>query len=58
LNTIVSPSGEWLAQPSTAGVFSAELDPGSDSRFTGADQSLQFFAPTAVAVARAMRLAA
>src|SRR5688500_3171759 len=51
LKTIVSPSREWLAQPSTAAVLTAELDPGSDSRLAGEFQLSQFLATAAEATA-------
>src|SRR5687767_15130362 len=51
LKTIVSPSREWLAQPSTAAVFTVELDPGSDSRLAGELQLSQFLATAADATA-------
>jgi hypothetical protein len=51
LKTIVSPSGEWCAQPSIAAVLSAELEPGSDSRLAGELQSSQFLAAEADAAA-------
>lgn len=55
---MVSPSREWLAQPSTKVVLSALLEPGSVSRFAGADQLSQFFAATTLALASAIRLTA
>jgi len=40
----LSPSGDWIGQPSFNGVFKSELVPATDSAFTGVPHSVKFIA--------------